>query len=299
MVTTVTAPTGPHRTGRRSGLARTDLDWCGREPRARHRSRGPRVLDQLAEDGLRSGFLFTLPRAAAERLLADGIRISVPAGAMIYHEEESPRVIVVVTGLLRVFLRSVDGRQVTVRYVRSGDVAGLPLVVGGPAPMSIQAMTGSSVVAFRVETLRSMLASEPRVAQACAEELTRQLYRAFDEISEQAFLSVRQRVARHLLDLVSAEEGPPLVVRLSQQDLADQVGSVREVVTRTLHQLRADGLIETARDEVVLLDPVRLSEEASIPEGRAGDQSATEATTPPPSPSHARRGASRHRRSRS
>jgi CRP/FNR family transcriptional regulator len=252
------------------------------------------VLDRLAEDSLRGGFLSTLPPAAAERLLADGIRISVPAGSMVYRDDESPRVIVVVSGLFRVFLSSADGRQVTVRYVRSGDVAGLALVLGGPAPMSIQAMTGASVVALRVDTLRSMLASDPAVARACAEELTRQLYRALDEISEQTFLSVRQRVARRLLDLVAAEEGTPLVVRLSQQELADEIGSVREVVTRTLHQLRDDGLVETSREGIVLLDLIGLSEEASG--GRA--QSATEAATPPSSP-HSTRGASSHRRSRS
>lgn len=256
------------------------------------------MLEQLTQDGLRHGFLSTLPAPAAERLLAEAIRISVPAGALIYRDDESPQVIVVVSGLVRVFLSSADGRQVTVRYVRSGDVAGLPLVVGGPGPMSIQAMIGSSVVALRVETLRSMLASEPAVATACAEELTRQLYRALEEISEQTFLSVRQRVARHLLDLASAGEGDPLVVRLSQHELADEIGSVREVVTRTLHQLREDGLVETSREGIVILDPIGLAEEASMA-GRAPAQSAAETATPSPSPARSTLGASSHRRSRS
>jgi CRP/FNR family transcriptional regulator len=119
------------------------------------------------------------------------------------------------------------------------------------------------VAALRVDTLRSLLASDPAVARACAEELTRQLYRALDDLSEQAFLSVRQRVAHHLLALASLDEGPHPIVRASQQELADAVGSVREVVTRTLHGLREEGLIETARDEIVLLDPVRLSEETT------------------------------------
>jgi CRP/FNR family transcriptional regulator len=253
------------------------------------------VLDQLAVDGLRDGFLFTLPEAAAERLVADGIRISVPAGSLIYRHDENPRVIVVVSGLLRAFLSSADGRQVTFRYVRSGDVAGLALVLGGPAPMSIQAMTGSSVVALRVETLRSLLASDPAVARACAEELTRQLYRALDEISEQTFLSVRQRVARQLLDLVATVEGTPLLVRLSQQELADEIGSVREVVTRTLHQLRDEGFVETSREGILLLDPIGLSLEVS---GTGRAQSAAETATPPSS-AHSMRGASSHRRSRS
>jgi CRP/FNR family transcriptional regulator len=272
------------------------------------------VLDDLVGDGLQEGFLFALPRSAAEQLVADAVRISVPAGALIYRDEESPRVIVVVSGLLRVFLSSADGRQVTVRYARSGDVAGLPLVVGGPAPMSIQAMTGSSVLALRAETLRSLLASDPGVARACAEELTRQLYRALDDVAEQAFLTVRQRLVRHLLDLASPGPGPHLHVQASQQELADSVGSVREVVTRTLHALRDDGLIRTGRDEIVLLDLATLTEEAAdhgrwaleplAPSAggspRPGPPQSSEAAeagaSSPPQPT---RGASRHRRSRS
>ena len=217
------------------------------------------ALDELTLEGLESGFLMALPREAAERLLAEGTRINVPAGALIYRDDERPRLIVVVKGLLRVFLASPDGRQVTVRYARSGDVAGLALVIGGPAPMNIQAMTSSLVVAFHIDTLRAMLATDPHVARACAEELTRQLYRLLDDISEQAFLTVRQRLAHQLLLLATAGPGSNLVVRASQQELADAIGSVREVVTRNLHELHAEGLINVSRDEVVIVDPAALA----------------------------------------
>ena len=221
------------------------------------------ALDELAQVGLERGFLFALPREAAERLLAEAIRINLPAGALVYRDEESPRLIVVVTGLLRVFLTSADGRQVTVRYARSGDVAGLALVIGGPAPMSVQAMTRALVVALRVDTLRALLATDPGVARACAEELTRQLYRALDDISEQAFLTVRQRLVHQLLLLATAGDGPDLVVHASQQELADAIGSVREVVTRNLRHLHEEGLVDISRDEVTIVDPVRLTEEAT------------------------------------
>jgi len=223
------------------------------------------ALDELALDGLRGGFLFALPREAAERLLSEAIRINVPTGAMIYRDDERPCLIVVIKGLVRVFLSSADGRQVTVRYARSGDVAGLALVIGGPAPESIQAMTSSLVVALRVDALRALLATDPGVARACAEELTRQLYWLLEDISEQAFLSVRQRLARQLLLLATAGPGRDLRVHASQQELADAIGSVREVVTRNLHQLHEEGLIVISRDEVAICDPVALTEIASEP----------------------------------
>jgi CRP/FNR family cyclic AMP-dependent transcriptional regulator len=218
--------------------------------------------DKQALGGLDQGFLAALPHHATERLLAEAIRINLPAGSVVYRDEESPRLIVVVKGLLRVFLTSADGRQVTARYARSGDVAGLVLVIGGPAPMSIQAMTSSLVMALRVDTMRALLASDPGVASACAEELTRQLHELLADLSDQAFMSVRQRLVRQLLLLATPGPGSCLVVRAAQQDLADAIGSVREVVTRNLHQLHVDGLIDTSRDEIILLDPDRLTREA-------------------------------------
>jgi CRP/FNR family cyclic AMP-dependent transcriptional regulator len=222
------------------------------------------VLEDLTQGEPQGGFLSGLPEEAAERILVGAIRISVPAGAIVYREEETPRVIAVIEGVLRVFLRSPDGRELTVRYARNGDVAGLALVLGGPGPMSVQAMTSASIAALRVDTLRSLLASDPRVAKACAVEITRQLYVALADLSEQAFLSVRQRIVRALLDLATAGSGGRLVVRATQQELADAVGSVREVVTRTLCQLRKEGLLDTLREEVSLLDPVALCDEARI-----------------------------------
>ena len=230
---------------------------CGRDDGPNdHRARRPRP-----RRARRRLSLCPSSSEAAGRLLAEAIKINLPAGALVYRDEESPRLIVVVKGLLRVFLSSADGRQVTVRYARSGDVAGLALVVGGPAPESIQAMTSSLVVALRVDTLRALLATDPGVARACAEELTRQLLRAFDDISEQAFLTVRQRLVRQLLLLATAGDGSHLVVHASQQELADAIGSVREVVTRNLHHLHEEGLVDISRDEVAIVDPVRLAEE--------------------------------------
>jgi CRP/FNR family transcriptional regulator len=72
-------------------------------------------------------------------------------------------------------------------------------------------------------------------------------------------MSVRERIGRHLLDLATEhQEGDRLLARVSQQDLADAVASVRTVVSRTLQEMRREGLIETSRDEIVVLDTHRL-----------------------------------------
>ena len=77
-------------------------------------------------------------------------------------------------------------------------------------------------------------------------------------------MSVRQRVAAHLIGVASIDvESPDTpVAPITQQQLADAVGSVREVVARTLRELRVDGLISVGRARITILDPKRLAGEA-------------------------------------
>jgi CRP/FNR family transcriptional regulator len=77
---------------------------------------------------------------------------------------------------------------------------------------------------------------------------------------------VTQRVASHLLDLATMPQRPeaPLVSEVSQQELADAVGSVREVVARALRDLRAAGTVATSTDRIEILDPVRLHEQSLV-----------------------------------
>lgn len=226
---------------------------------ARNRSGG---FEARPSEDPGGAFLTRLPPRATEMLLGEAVRLDLPPSALIYRDDEAPRVIVVVSGVVRLFMGDPDGREVTVLYAHPGDVLGLALTLGGPAPVRIQAVSAASILALRADTLRALVAADPVVARACAEELSRQLFRAFDEVAANAFRTVHQRVARHLLDLATPDEGR-LVARVSQQEVADAVGSVREVVARALHDLREMGLIETSRDEIILINSLHLSEEAS------------------------------------
>jgi CRP/FNR family cyclic AMP-dependent transcriptional regulator len=209
------------------------------------------------------GFLGSLPEAASAELLSGALEISVPPGGEVYHGDEQPRALVVRDGLLRLYHGSLEGREVTIRYARSGDVLGLALVLGEPAPVRIQALTGASVLALPIHVLRRLVETDPAVARACAAELARQLLRAFDEIAGQAFLTVRQRVARQLLDLAAPRPDGMLAARVSQQELADAVASTREVVARALRDLREDGLVAASRTGIIVRDPIGLREEVA------------------------------------
>jgi CRP/FNR family transcriptional regulator len=222
------------------------------------------MADPDVVDAMRRSFLRRLPPEVVDALLADGERTDYPAGSTIYREGSAPRAALVVSGLLRVYLTSREGRQVTVRHARGADVLGVAVLVGGPVDVGVQALAPASLFRINAQTLTQAARHDARVAWAVAEELNRRLYGTLQQTAINAFGSVKQRVAAHLLDLASAQQRPVgrLVARVSQQELADAVGSVREVVARALRDFRLAGLVATAPDSVVILDPARLHEES-------------------------------------
>lgn len=227
------------------------------------------VADRDVEEALAGSFLGRLPPEVVARLRAEGERADYPAGTTIYRAGSDPRAMLVVRGLIRVYMTSPEGRQVTVRYARANDVLGVAVLVGGPANVSAQALAESSLFRISSRTLTGTARRDARVAWAMAEELNRRLYQTLQQTAVNAFGSVRQRVAAHLLDLASAQLHPRgrMVAHASQQELADAVGSVREVVARVLRDLRVAGIVATSSDSVLILDAARLHGESWDPAG--------------------------------
>lgn len=222
------------------------------------------MADQEVAAALGRSFLGRLPRDVVDELIAEGQRTDYPAGSTIYREGAAPREALVVRGLLRVFMTSPDGRQVTVRYAREADVLGIAVMVGGPVNVAVQTITGSSLFSIDGRRLTEAARRDARVAWALAEELNRRLYDTLQQTAINTFGSVKQRVAAALLDLASAQQRPQdrLAAQVSQQELADAVGSVREVVARALRELRLAGLVATGPHSVLIVDPTGLHDQA-------------------------------------
>ncbi|HEX5088687.1 MAG TPA: Crp/Fnr family transcriptional regulator [Nocardioides sp.] len=221
------------------------------------------MADQEAAQVLDRSFLGGLPRELLDELLAGGDRADYPLGTTIYRDGDAPRAMLVLRGLLRVYMTSPEGRQVTVRYARPGDVLGIAAVVGGPADVSVQTLDDVSLFRIDRRILTAAAKRDARVSWALAEELNRRLYETLQQTAVNAFGSVRQRVATHLLDLASAQQRPgaELVARVTQQELSEAVGSSREVVARVLRDLRLEGLVATGSERIRVLDPAALQEQ--------------------------------------
>jgi len=207
------------------------------------------------------GPLSRLPADVLTRLLDGHTVVRAAAGGVLYRPGEVAGRHLVLEGLLRVSMTSEEGRQVTVRYARRGDVLGVPVAVTGSAPVSVQAVTDSVALSTRPGVLPVLADRDPRVGVWMAQELATRVDGLLQELARNTFWPVRRRLARHLLDLAAnAQKGEDLVVRASHQELADHIGTVREVVARSLGTLRADGYLVTEGHAIRLTEPDVLAE---------------------------------------
>jgi CRP/FNR family transcriptional regulator len=216
------------------------------------------------ERAITTSALHGLPPECLDRLLEGAARLSFLPRATIHREGAAPHFDLVVEGLVRVQVSATDGRMMTLRYARGGSLIGAATLFAPVVrPFSVQAVSDVDIVRFRPAAIRREAAREIDVARALLIETSERVMGFLAEFSGEAFATVRERIARHLMDL--ALDGPepevpgPLFAMVSQQELADAVGSVREVVVRALRELRTDGVIETGRGRIAIRDPIELA----------------------------------------
>jgi CRP/FNR family transcriptional regulator len=220
----------------------------------------PKIAAAIAQSRLRK-----LPPATLDKLLANAMTIDQPRGMIDATQGyDAIHAALVVSGLIRCFRTTEDGRQMTVRYVRMGDLVAFASVHGRrPGALAQQAMMPSRVLRIHPDAISELVRRDLDVANLVAED---NAYRVFDYVERIAginFSTMRQRVVEHLLDLAAIDQrgSAPMVAHVSQQALADGIGCMREVVVRLLRELREEGLIRTGRDEIELLQPDRLHAE--------------------------------------
>lgn len=205
---------------------------------------------------INQSFFAELPPDLLATLLDGSHVIHLPAGAVIYEETDRPAWMLLVKGLIRTYVTASDGRQLTVRYFRPGDVLGYSTVFGGSLDVTARTMSSVETLVLDPRDLRVLVRHEG-VAWALLRELAGRMNDLVRELEANAFGTVKQRLARHLLDL-AVPRGSSLVVELSHQELADAIGSVREVVQRELRELSRAGMVRTMSSFVAILDAERL-----------------------------------------
>lgn len=209
------------------------------------------------------GLLSRLPEDVIASLLEGAQRITYPPGATGLVWQGTAQAAIVLQGTLRQFIALSDGGQVTTRYLKAGDLTGIFAPRSPHLSRAVIALETAELVLIDGERVRRTALAHPALAWEMVEEMTTVL-----NLNQKALLvrsqgTVRQRVVNAIAELADLAGGltPGRVVHGTQQELAHAAGTVREVVTAVLQDLKRDGMVEVQRSRVVIRDAERIARE--------------------------------------
>jgi len=205
--------------------------------------------------------LGALSQPQLKLLAARTVRKRYSAGELLFSEGEVCSGLYIVSqGRVRIFKTSASGREQVLSVEGPGaTVAELPIFDGGAYPASVIAVEDTEIAFIARRDLHAYCMEHPEVALKMLAVVGARLRRLVGIIEELSFTTIRQRLASLLVKLAQTDgtkTGRGIEFRLpaSHQEIANQLGTVRELVSRNLTRLQAEGLIEIDAREVVVKD---------------------------------------------
>ena len=183
------------------------------------------------------------------------------AGELLFSEGEPCRgLYIIAAGRVRIFKSSASGREQVLAVNGPGEaVAELPVFDGGNYPASVLALEATEIAFIAQQEFRGFCLEHPEVALKMLAAVGARLRRLVGIIEELSFTTVRQRLVAVLLKLAEGsgrKTARGLLVELpgTHLELAHQLGTVRELISRNLQRLQAEGLLEVDARQVLVRD---------------------------------------------
>ncbi len=214
-------------------------------------------------------FLKDLPDDALRVVAAAGVERRCERGDILLREGEvGPGLLVVLAGAVKLCKWDARGRELILGVERAGASVGeLPLFDGGNCPYSAEvAEDGTLLFSVSGERFRALMAAHPAIAAGAVRALAVQNRRLLEMLKAQALHTVRSRLAAYLL-AHARQHGNAFPLPESNAAIGSHVGTVREVVSRTLHALCDAGAIRLRGRHVTVCDPALLARIAARDEG--------------------------------
>ncbi len=214
----------------------------------------------------KTALLSSLSRAEFQMLAARTVRKHLKSGELLFSEDEPCHGLhIIARGKVRIFKTSVNGREQVLAMNHAGEsVAELPVFDGGRYPASAMAVEDTEIAFISRQDFRAFCMEHPEVALKMLAVVGSRLRRLVGIIEELSFSTIRQRLIALLLRLAEtegkqSERGIEFQLPASHQELASQLGTVRELVSRNLMRLQAEGLLDVDARLIVLKDKNGLS----------------------------------------
>ena len=194
-------------------------------------------------------------------------------GEIVFNEgEPCSGLYVVQSGQIRIFKTSINGREQVLSIDGPGSsVAELPVFDGGNYPASVAAVGDATLLFVSKQDFQALCLSHPQVALKVLRVVGARLRRLVGIIEELSFTTVRHRLALYLVRLAQKEgkklpDGLTFTLPISNQELAAQIGTVRELVSRNLSRLQAEGLLKMDGRTFIIPDLKALESELASEE---------------------------------
>lgn len=183
---------------------------------------------------------------------------------LVYEGQESKSLFVLMKGSVRLYFEGYDGREQVISVVEAvGTFNELILFDGGLQPFSISACEESVVLCLRAGQIRQKFSDSLHPAADALQLVAAQLRGALDLVRSLSLLDVAQRLAHFLLDYAQhhgsrCPDGIHVRLDLSNQEIGESVGAVREVISRAMARLQKSGLIVCSGKALVIPDETLL-----------------------------------------
>ncbi len=200
----------------------------------------------------------TLDDECLKPLMRVAMLRAIPRHTVVLNAGDSTdNIYFVLSGSLKVQVSDEDGREVILSKLGPGELFGeMGVLDENPRSATVLAVEPSQVVVMGKADFKQCLIDNPDVSLFIMRNLTKRLRMADRNIESLALLDVYGRVARLLLESAETVEGRKVVThKLTKQDIGKMIGASREMVSRVMRDLTAQGLIEERDGQLILPDP--------------------------------------------
>jgi CRP-like cAMP-binding protein len=204
--------------------------------------------------------LGSIPTALLSELFRNGVRRKLESGERFATSlTEDAWVVLITAGITRLYV-AMDGYEPTLAYGNRGSLFGTHMLVPTETLLlGLQAVTPSVILQLSTRQVGDLTKSKPAFARALAGDVQTQLQEVVRSFAAHAAGDLRQRLAREIVELADLHPEDELLP-VTEQQLADGIGSIRESVGRTIGDLRRTGSIATTRHGLLVLDKAGLRE---------------------------------------
>ena len=214
----------------------------------------------------KTALLSGLSQPELQTLASRTVRKLFSTGESLFSEGEPCHGLhIIAQGKVRIFKTSMSGREQVLAVNTPGEsVAEVPVFDGGPFPASAVAIEDAEIAYISRRDFQAYCMEHPEVALKVLQVVGTRLRLLVGIIEELSFTTIRQRLIAALVKLAQSEgtktaRGIEFQLPATHQELANQLGTVRELISRNLMRLQAEGLLDVDARQIVVKDMKGLS----------------------------------------